>query len=142
MGHALNRPIVIVAVLASLAAVDAGAQVHPIVGKWTWTRSVNNCTEEYEYWVDGSFDVVSGAEVASGKYEVSRTPDANGFFTLKGQTLKTNGGRDCSDSGVQPGDYDKPYTVYVIFHRAQPIHLVCQEPSLEQCFGPLRRVLR
>ena len=136
----MNSSMVLGAVFASLAAFDASAQVHPIVGKWSWTRSDTNCTEVYEYRNDGSFNVVSGAEVASGKYEISSTADAKGFFTLTGHDLKTNGARDCSDSGVQPSDYDKPYTVYVLFHAAQPLHLVCQEPSLERCFGPLRRV--
>jgi hypothetical protein len=141
MGRALNAlTIVTGAVFATVAAFDAIAQGHPIEGKWTWTRPDTNCTEVYEYRPDGSFNVVSGAEVASGKYEISRAPDVKGFFTLTGHDLKTNGGRDCSDSGVQAGDYDKPYTVYLLFHAAQPIHLVCQEPSLERCFGPLRRV--
>ena len=141
MGWALNKStIVIGAVFATVAAFGASAQVHPIVGKWSWTRSDTNCTEVYEYRPDGSFNVVSGAEVASGKYEISRTPEANGFFTLKGHDLKTNGGRDCSDAGAQAADYEKPYTVYVVFHGTQPLHLVCQEPSLERCFGPLRRV--
>lgn len=121
-------------------ATHALGQVHPLVGKWTWTRSINSCMEVYQFRADGTFDVVSGEEVASGRYEISRAPDANGFFTMKGQTFKTNGARDCSDPGSQPGDYDKPYTVYVVFHSAQPLHLQCYEPSLEKCFGPLRRV--
>lgn len=136
----MSRIAPIAALITCFAVVDAVAQVHPIVGKWTWTRSINNCTEVYEYRADGSFGVTSGAEVASGTYEISPAPDANGFFTLLGRTMKTSGGRDCSDSGTQPGDYDKPYTVYIIFHRAQPIHLVCYEASLEKCFGPLRRI--
>ena len=52
---------------ANFAAADVSAQVHPIVGKWTWSRSVNNRTEVYEYGADGSFHVAIGAEIASGK---------------------------------------------------------------------------
>ena len=139
---AITRRLVVAAfaLAASVFTIGAAAQVHPIVGKWTWTRSVNNCTEVYEYRADGSYDVTSGEEVANGSFEISREPDANRFFVLKGKILKINGARDCSDSGSQPSDYDKPYTVYVIFHRTQPLHLACYEPSLDKCFGPLRRI--
>jgi hypothetical protein len=130
----------VIAILWLVLAPHAIGQMHPLFGKWTWTRPENNCTEVYQFRADGTFDVVSGEEVTSGKYEISFTADANGFFMMKGQTLKTNGARDCSDPGSPPGDFDKPYTVYFIFHRTQPMHLQCYEPSLEKCFGPLRLV--
>lgn len=136
----MSRWKVVLGILASVWFVDATAQVPSLVGEWTWTRSVNSCTEVYDYRADGTFSVSSGEELASGSYEISKAPDDNGFYTLKGRTLKTNGGRDCSDSGTQPTDYEKPYTVYLIFHRTQPLHLVCKEPSLQLCFGPLRGV--
>ena len=125
---------------ASLLPLSAAAQAPSIVGKWSWTNSANHCTEAYEYRADGSFDVTSGAEVASGKFEISAKPDAKGFFTLKTRTLKTNGGRDCSGSNGQVDD--KPQTMYVVFHAQQPAHLVCDKPSLESCLGPYRRVTR
>jgi hypothetical protein len=128
--------------LAACAATNANAQAqaHSIVGKWTWTRQANNCTETYRFRANGTYDVVSGKEIASGKYEMSPAPDANGFFTMKGQALKTNGARDCSDSGSQGSDWDKPFTVYILFHRGQPTHQQCYEPMIQLCFGPLRRV--
>jgi hypothetical protein len=138
MARTFNAQALLTVALAGLLPFSMAGQAPPIVGKWSWTRSANNCTETYEYRADGTFDVTSGAEVASGKFEISPTPDANGFFALKSQTLKTNGGRDCSDSSGQTDD--KPYTVYVIFHAAQPLHLVCEKPLLENCFGPFRRV--
>jgi len=133
----MNRAIFILCVIG---CAEAAAQGSPLVGKWTWTRSDNNCTETYDYRADGSFSALSGQEVASGTYEISPKPDGNGFFTLTVRTLKTNGAKDCSDSGPQPGQYDQPQTVYVIFHRAEPVHIVCMQRSLEACFGPLRRM--
>ncbi|MBL8381577.1 MAG: hypothetical protein JNM90_00765 [Burkholderiales bacterium] len=128
------------AVLLAWPADPVLAQVQSLVGRWTWTRPVNKCTETYVYRRDGTFTVTSGKEVASGRYEVSGTPDDNGFFTLTGRTLRTNGGRDCSDAGSTATELAKPYTVYVAFHRTEPMHLVCYEATLENCFGPLRRV--
>lgn len=122
--------------LTLAAAVPAQ---HPLLGKWTWTRSVNNCTEVYEYRADGTFDVVSGEEVASGTFEISSKPDSKGFYTFTGRTLKTNGKKDCSDSAVPMPADQKPYTNYIVFHRTEPMHIVCYQPVLEQCFGPLRR---
>jgi hypothetical protein len=132
--------IMAMAIMGSLFALEGRAQANPIVGTWSWTRAANKCTEVYDYRADGTFEVASGAEKASGRYEIAPTPDGKGFFMLKHRMQETNGGRDCSDAGVQPGDYDKPYSIYVIFHPAAPIHLMCAKASLAQCLGPLRRV--
>ena len=132
----LTGTISICAVL--LLASVASAQVHPIVGKWQWTRDVNNCAEVYEYRVDGSLHVVSGCEVCDNLYEISANPDTNGCYELKGIMLKSNGGGDCSDS--QSNTVGKPYAIYVIFHRTEPLHLACFHPSLSRCFGPLQTV--
>ncbi|HEY9193591.1 MAG TPA: hypothetical protein VIO81_12020 [Methyloversatilis sp.] len=110
----------------------------PIVGKWTWTRAENNCTEVYDYRADGTLLVVSGEEESSSTYRLSARPDAGGFHELKGQPMRTNGRQDCSDS--PPTGELSPYTVYVIFHTREPKMLVCQTPALDQCFGPLRRI--
>jgi hypothetical protein len=129
--------------IAALAMVGsqlptAYADDHPIVGKWRWTRSDTNCTEVYDYRADGSLHVVSGAEISDSTYKITPEPDANGFYELQGQMVRSNGGRDCSDERAD--EPMKPYTIYVVFHKTQPLHLVCETPALEQCFGPLRRV--
>lgn len=111
---------------------------HKIVGKWQWTRSTNNCTEEYDYRTDGTLYTKSGAEETSNTYSISERPDANGFYELKAQLVKSNGAQDCSDG--PPNNDTAPFTIYILFHKAQPLYLVCQTPALDQCFGPLRRV--
>jgi hypothetical protein len=124
-------------ILGLLMATTVSAQQHPIVGKWQWTRDANKCTETYEYRADGSLHVESGAEITDNSYAVTPGPDAAGFYTITGKVLKTNGGQDCTEG--PSGDNDKPYTIYVIFHRTEPLHLICYKPSLDECFGPLRR---
>ncbi len=111
---------------------------HQIVGKWQWTRSTNNCTEMYDYRADGTFYTRSGAEETSNTYSISERPDANGFYELKAQLVKSNEAQDCSDGA--PNNDTAPFTIYILFHKTQPLHLVCQTPTLNQCFGPLRRV--
>ena len=112
--------------------------VHPIVGKWQWTRGTNKCTETYDYRSDGNLFIASGAEETNVAYTISDQPDAKGFFELKGRPVKSNGAPDCSDSKSN-GD-GAPYTVYIIFNKEQPLHLVCKTPAIDQCFGPLERV--
>ncbi len=113
-----------------------------LVGKWTWTRSSNHCTEVYEYRTDGTMFIVSGAEHSKGTYSLSAMPDGNGFHELKARSTWNNGAQDCSDHGPtgDPGGQGAPHTVYVIFHRSEPMLLICQTPALDHCFGPLRRI--
>jgi hypothetical protein len=111
---------------------------HPLVGKWGWTRSVNNCTELYDFRLDGTVPVVSGTERTDNEYSVSPLPDRQGFYRLTMRITKHFGGRDCSDTGNLPDD--KPFTNYVKFSPDYEQHIVCYEPSPQQCFGPLRRI--
>jgi hypothetical protein len=126
------------AYVAVAAPPETKLMPHPIVGKWTWTRDTNNCTEVYDYRPNGTLYVTSGAEIATVEYSISGHKDANGFYELKGLNRMTNGAQDCSDS--PPEGEAKPYTIYIIFHLTQPLHVVCYTPALEQCFGPLKRV--
>lgn len=122
----------------SAIAQTAPPPNHPLVGKWEWTRSVNNCTERYDFRPDGTVPVVSGTERTENQYSVSLVPDEQGFYRLTMRITKHYGGRDCSDSGNPPSD--EPFTVYVMFSPPRDQHIVCYERSVKQCFGPLRRV--
>jgi hypothetical protein len=120
-----------------IAAQSLPPSNHPLIGKWEWTREVNNCTETYDFRPDGTVPVVSGTERTENEFSVSTLSDDQGFYRLTMRIAKHNGGRDCSDSGNPPDD--KPFTVYVLFSPDLQQHIVCYERSLTQCFGPLRR---
>lgn len=124
--------------LSNAADSDATLNPPPIIGKWTWTRSTNNCTEVYDFRADGTMYATSGGEIATATYVVSGHKDSNGFYEMRVKPLTTNGAQDCSDRA--PGGEQNPYTVYIIFHPTQPLHLVCQTPELDQCFGPLEKI--
>ena len=123
---------------ASAALLVVPTTDHPIVGKWQWTRSANNCTEVYDYRSDGTIFAISGAEESSSTYMISEQPDANGFYELTAELVKSNGSQDCSDG--PPNTDTAPYTIYIRVHKTQPVYMVCPTPSQDRCVGPFRRV--
>jgi hypothetical protein len=114
------------------------AAVHPLVGKWQWTRSRSQCTEVYEFRPDGTAPIVSGAERTENVYTVSGSPNESGLHRLTLRTTKHHGGRDCSNAGGEP-NFDE-ITLYVYFETADKI-AICYEASTKRCYGPLRRVI-
>jgi len=139
----MNKAFLVVmlfSVFGSLGAATGSKPVeaHSIVGKWQWTTEETNCTETYEYRADGSLSVTSGDEVAEVTYDISSRPDSKGFFLLNGTPAISNGGKDCTD---RPAGTQQPaFSVYIIFHPTEPLHLVCEGPTVERCLGPLRRI--
>lgn len=120
------------------ADADISDANHLLVGSWTWTRKANNCTEVYEYHVDGTSHIVSGEEQSDNSYHLSATPSPEGFYALTSTMVKDYGGKDCADSSRD--DTGTTFTVYVLFSPSGDEHLVCFEQSMSRCFGPLRRV--
>ncbi len=112
---------------------------HRLHGAWTWTYSKNNCKETYRYRSDNTSEVHSGEELAESRFTIADKPDANGFYRMTDVVTKSNGrtGCDGQPGGTPVGD---EATMYVIFHPAREEMLICQEPSLSACMGPLRRV--
>lgn len=135
------------AVLAALAAtalcMNALAQPrrpaanHPLIGTWEWTDSRNNCTEVYDFRADGNVPVVSGDERTDNTYTVSDAPDASGFFTLTMFTVKDHGGKDCG--GDDTDNTSMENVLYLLFEPKFTEFIICSEPRVEACFGPLRR---
>ncbi|NNM83012.1 MAG: hypothetical protein HKL98_10480 [Burkholderiales bacterium] len=110
-----------------------------LYGKWTWTYSKNNCTESYEFRTDNTYAVTSGDEVGESRFTITDKPDPNGFYRMTDVVTKSNGrtGCDGEPGGTPVGD---KATNYIIFHPTREEMLMCQSPSLNACFGPLRRV--
>jgi hypothetical protein len=124
-------------VLAAPARAEEGGSPG-IVGKWTWTRTDNACTEVYDYRPDGTLYVESGAEKTDNTYSIASAPDQDGFYKMTLKIVKDYGGKDCADS--EEDSTGQEQEVYVLFHSSGNLHAVCRDPNLETCYGPLHRV--
>ena len=129
--------VVLAAIWSHGVAQTPAPAMHPIVGKWEWTRPENKCTEVYDFRADGNVPVISGAEKSDNVYTVAATPDANGFYRLTMKTTKDHGGKDCADDESNGTGHES--TNYVLFDPTRTMHIVCLEPKVDRCFGPLRR---
>lgn len=136
---------VLLAAPAQAAPPAASAPVkppagHPLVGSWRWTRTTNGCTETYAFGADGRVAIASGAERTDNLYTVTERPDADGFYRLDILTLRDRGGRDCGDSTADSAGQTS--TAFIRFDAEREHYIVCHEPRIEVCFGPLERVRR
>ena len=111
---------------------------HAIVGKWTWTRGDNNCTEVYEFHPDGTLKVQSGDERSDNTYAIAKEPDANGFYKVTMKVVKDYGGKDCGDA--EDDSTGEEYVNYFLFDPQMGRYIVCAKPAFDACFGPLRRI--
>ena len=134
----MKAAIFLAIVLVISPSAQAGGDLPDIVGKWTWTRVENNCTEIYDYRPDGSLYVESGAERSDNTYAIASAPDQNGFFAMVLKIVKDYGGKDCADSDEDNTGQES--TVYIVFHSSRPIHAVCRNPNLDSCYGPLHGI--
>lgn len=125
-----------------------GCQSHPtvkshsvgnkiLVGTWVWTREINNCTEIYRYYDDGTYAVISGREIASGTYSVSAEPNEAGRFVLTRTTLVDHGGKDCANSSEDSAGSSS--TLYLRFNRTGGAVFKMYHPTENRGFGPLLR---
>lgn len=124
------------AVPADSAQPGVSAASPRLAGSWSWTDP-QQCSETYEYAADGSGRVSSGDERAEMAYIFDPVPLKDGFYRLQATITKDNGERDCA--GAASDDTNERYTVYLKFHPDGDQHIVCMEPELKHCFGPLRR---
>jgi hypothetical protein len=135
-----------IAALATLTVLSAAAHAappsplppdHPIVGTWRFTVPDSKCVETYNIWPNGTTLVTSNEEVAESNYEISLKPSAKGFYKWVDVTTKDNGKKDCAGQITQAG---QTVTNYILLHPGGDIIVVCQDESLNACFGPLVRV--
>ena len=134
---AVAAALLVVTVLTAFAQTPV-PRTHPIVGKWEWTLAENKCTETYDYRPDGTVPVASGTEKTDNTYTISASPDANGFFRLTMKVMRDHGGKDCGDDTADSTGQET--TNFVLFDPSRTMHIVCMEPKLDRCFGPLKRV--
>lgn len=112
-------------------------QHHPIIGTWIYTMADGSCSETYHMHQNGTSFVTSGEEVSESNFEISDTPSENGFYKWVDVIAKDNGKNDCTGSIMQIGHES---TSYIFFHPSGELMVVCQDESLNACFGPLKKV--
>jgi hypothetical protein len=134
----MKAAIALAVVLVMAPSSRAGGESSDIVGKWTWTRAENACTEVYDYRPDGTLYVESGTEKTDNTYSMASSPDENGFVKTVLKIVKDYGGKDCADSDEDNTGQES--TVYILFHSSRSIHAVCRDANLDACYGPLRRM--
>lgn len=131
--------LIIYSVATTAVASVGNSPTNRLYGKWAWTYSKNNCTEVYDYRSDNTSVVTSGEEVAESHFTIAEKPDLKGFYRMTDRVTKSNGRTGCDgEPGGTPIDHE--VTIYILFHPTRDEMLICQEPSLNSCFGPLRRV--
>lgn len=136
--------LTIAALLSTLPILGLGATSTtpippgpPIIGTWTFTLP-NGCIERHTFDANGRMSGTSGQEYVEEDYTLSAGPDASGFYTLTGLTLKDTGGPDCGDSSED--HTGKSWTVYVRFSKDRQKYLSCAEATMEHCWGPYHRI--
>jgi len=140
MRHALLAIAVAAAVCTGLAAADPPRPPktnHPIIGAWTFAVPDTDCEETYYMRQDGTTLVTSGEEVAESVYEIADEPSAKGFYKNVDRIVKDNGKKDCAGEITKVGTQ---VTNYIRFHPSGNMMIICQDESLEACFGPLFRL--
>lgn len=126
---------------AALAAdpptLPAASSLHPLAATWSWTPFNSRCVETFQYRANNTMLGTSGEAVAEWNYTV--TPQANdkNFYAVVETSMRQNGKKDCSGDTVD--SVGMVNTRFVQFSPARDQMLVCKTPSLEACFGPLRR---
>lgn len=113
---------------------------HPILGKWSWTRSGTGCPESFEYRSDSTVHVVSGDEITDSTFLIDRVADERRFYQIKLKTVKDNGGTDCNND--EKDNTGEENTVYIFINSERSMQVVCTAATFESCFGPLQRATK
>ena len=124
--------------LTPSAVMAAGVSSdHPVLGTWTFTVPGTACSETYRFRTDGTTFVTSGQEVSESAYKIAAKPSVKGFYKWNDTIIKDNGKPDCGGEITTIG---AEATNFVRFHPSGELMIVCRDESLDNCFGPLKRV--
>lgn len=110
---------------------------HPILGKWKFDLPQQNCFEIYDFLPNGTRLYASAEEAGESAYEISPEPGPSGFYSIKDTIIKNNGKLDCS-GGTTPVGHE--VTLFIRFHPSGQKLIMCQEESMQSCFGPFIRL--
>lgn len=125
---------VAVALLSSpLKAETSLPEVHPLVGLWRINLPEQRCSEIYDIRTDGTAQILSGGQVVKTRYDISLTPNPQGFYTWVDTVVQVNSEPDCMGNVVPNGNVA---TNYIVMHGSGSKFMMCQKADLETCFGP------
>jgi len=125
----------------AMAAQNIAPQIradHPYLGKWMW--AYNGCNEVYENRSNGTSKITSGEEVGESAFTISDEPERSGFYSVTDTVTNSNGktGCDGTSGGTPVGDVA---AFYVFIRPSNEEMLICQDESINQCMGPLKRIV-
>ncbi len=134
------RSLVLLLMIAPYLPISQAqtASVHPIIGTWSWTLFSGRCTETLQYRIDGKLLSTSGDAVTEWRYDVSNSPDAQGFYKVSEISTRHNTKKDCSGDVVDEIGLDA--TKFIQLNPAKDRLIICKTPSLQACYGPLQRL--
>ncbi len=115
----------------------ASSGLHPIAGTWSWTPFNSRCVETFQYRSNNTMLGASGEAVAEWNYTVTPQASEKGFYEVVETSMRQNGKKDCSGDTVD--SLGLVNIRFIQFSPARDQMLVCRSPSLEACFGPLKR---
>ncbi len=118
-------------------ARPAASGLHPLAGTWSWVSFGSKCTETFQYRANNTMLGTSGEAVAEWNYTVTPQAGETGFYAVVETSMRHNGKKDCAGDTVDSTGIVN--TRFIQFSPAKDRMLVCKAPSLEACFGPLRR---
>ena len=111
---------------------------NPIIGTWSWTLFNGSCNETLQYRADGVLLSTSGDAVTEWRYAASSAADAQGFYKMLEISTRHNAKKDCSGDVVDEVGLDA--TKYIQLNPAKDLLIICKTPSLQACYGPLKRL--
>lgn len=121
---------------AALLQASPPAPGHPLLGTWQLRLpGVSECVETYEILPDGTTHTKSAEEETVSEYEISAVPNEKGYYVFVDTVKKSNGKPDCSGRVTPVGE---PVTLYLAPLRGG--YLVCFDPALQRCLGPMMRI--
>jgi hypothetical protein len=125
-------------VLGVCAGPRAGAQYQPsIVGTWEWTRSANQCSEQYRFRNDGTLSIRSGERRSEDTYRMAWMPESNGRYVVTMKLMRQEGDKGCMENA--PGAVGEERIVYVLFGPSRQTMILCDSLSGTDCIGPLKK---
>jgi hypothetical protein len=131
--------IVVLFTLCSYSHAGTLAPTHPIIGTWQVQVPGTTCSELYSFKANGTTSVKSAEEAGENVFEISATPDSNGYYKLTDTVTKSNGKLDCTGESTPVGD---TVTVYIHFENSPDKFLFCMNETPDKCVGPFERIVK